>query len=576
MAEVERSEAILKNLAHELLTEDECDEFKEALQQFRVSHSVPSLCQQLKHIINSTPKMLLLIELSSRLPKNLRKDFHKLCSLEIPNYDMYLKILTMGHADKSISRAVTKDSTGKFKIVSCRSEKKVVMRYNNRKQTYELCSLPGTSVTSGIYSNSDETDDILDVSEYTDKQGRATPMHMHGKKNVHKAFLNRHTDGSLGLGITGGKEFGREIIVSVVEEGSPASKQGLLIGDKITEVNGHSFHNITHAEAVTIMQNAWNLIIMVERPLEDKNGADNADAGSRHDRIQDLDVVVFSSGNGRLGCITQRLPNKDLLVMNVVHNSSAQMAGIQTHDLIYKIDNVSVRELSEKQIVMLTDAKRVTISIKRVTLGSSEDSADDTDERTIGYERQKMSVTAEQHGYWSDSSQAQSTKEFHDNRPNSSHHAISNGHTNKTSAQNPHLIKRFLNQKGQLVYSRGHEHEPNWIISSKPREHAVMQNSDANHDSEPSVIHQRSNSAGNNELRDHNSKINHDSSKNTGVGNTRYVRNKSQPSHRNTISRVQNADTIISAIQLGLEKRQRAVRLSLRQMPDPVDYEWEI
>jgi len=44
--------------------------------------------------------------------------------------------------------------------------------------------------------------------------------------------------------------------------------QGLKIGDQILEVNGHNFNNITHAEAVMIMRNAWNLIILVERPME--------------------------------------------------------------------------------------------------------------------------------------------------------------------------------------------------------------------------------------------------------------------------------------------------------------------
>lgn len=43
------------------------------------------------------------------------------------------------------------------------------------------------------------------------------------------------------------------------------------MGDRILEVNGHNFNNITHAEAVMIMRNAWNLIILIERPSEREN-----------------------------------------------------------------------------------------------------------------------------------------------------------------------------------------------------------------------------------------------------------------------------------------------------------------
>ena len=47
--------------------------------------------------------------------------------------------------------------------------------------------------------------------------------------------------------------------------------QGLKVGDKILEVNGHSFYGMTHAEAVTIMRNAWNLIMYLESPAETEN-----------------------------------------------------------------------------------------------------------------------------------------------------------------------------------------------------------------------------------------------------------------------------------------------------------------
>lgn len=235
MAELKRGEAVLRNLAQELLTEEECLQFKQALHFFRVSHSVTTLCQQLKSVINTTQKILLLVELSSRIPEHLQEDFHRLCSLQYPNYDTYLKIFTSGNASNEIPRIIAQDSSGKFKIVSSGSEKKMMVKYNNQKNVYELHSLPGTSVTSGVYSDAGDDDDDedeneidkLDIIDFALKEPPrpGTPVYLKGKKNVHRVTLNRHDDGTLGFGISGGKEYGREIIISVVEEGGPAANQ---------------------------------------------------------------------------------------------------------------------------------------------------------------------------------------------------------------------------------------------------------------------------------------------------------------------------------------------------------------
>lgn len=231
MVESNRSEAILRNLAHELLTDGECQHFKQALYHFRVSHSVITLCQQLKQVINTTSKILLLVELSNRMPANLHEDFHRLCSLQFPNYDTYLKLSTNGNVPNGMRHMVAQESSGKIRIVSKGSDNKQKMKHSNQKPTYELRSLPGTSVTSGVYSNgSDSEDDFDDIDVDKDNQGRATPVHLEGKKNVHRVFLNRHEDGSLGLGITGGKEYGTELIINVVEEDGPAASQVMDFG----------------------------------------------------------------------------------------------------------------------------------------------------------------------------------------------------------------------------------------------------------------------------------------------------------------------------------------------------------
>lgn len=40
--------------------------------------------------------------------------------------------------------------------------------------------------------------------------------------------------------------------------------QGVRAGDRILEVNGTDFHQMSHAEAVTLMRNAWNVIMKVQ------------------------------------------------------------------------------------------------------------------------------------------------------------------------------------------------------------------------------------------------------------------------------------------------------------------------
>jgi hypothetical protein len=91
----------------------------------------------------------------------------------------------------------------------------------------------------------------------------------------------------------------------------------------------------------------------------------------------------------------------------------------------------------------------------------------------------------------------------------------------------------------------------------------------------PRIYHNRSRSEERYDSRSHPRTIVREISV-PNAGKSRYIRNRSHSTHKNTIQRVHHEDNVIRAIQMGLEKRQRAVRLSLYQMPDPVDYEWEI
>lgn len=56
---------------------------------------------------------------------------------------------------------------------------------------------------------------------------------------------------SLGLMIRGGVEYGLGIFVTGVDKDSVADRAGLMVGDEILEVNGQSFLDVTHDEAVS-------------------------------------------------------------------------------------------------------------------------------------------------------------------------------------------------------------------------------------------------------------------------------------------------------------------------------------
>ncbi|XP_074187011.1 whirlin isoform X6 [Rhinolophus sinicus] len=69
---------------------------------------------------------------------------------------------------------------------------------------------------------------------------------------------------SLGLTIRGGAEYGLGIYITGVDPGSEAESSGLKVGDQILEVNGRSFLNILHDEAVKLLKSSQHLILTVK------------------------------------------------------------------------------------------------------------------------------------------------------------------------------------------------------------------------------------------------------------------------------------------------------------------------
>ncbi|XP_021364131.1 uncharacterized protein LOC110457262 isoform X1 [Mizuhopecten yessoensis] len=579
----QRGEVILRNLAHDLLSEYECDSFKQILHQFKQTQSVATLCHQVKPLINTTEKLLLLVELSSRIPRSLQEDFHRICSLQFANYETYLRIYSHGNALEDNPRVIAQDSSGKFQIVSRGSEKKFMVNSNSYKNYTDINSQHGTSVTSGIYSDHDEeslkpVDDtngdvfLWGPGNYGSVEPKKTTKVVKPAVNgaVRRIFLARREDGSLGLGIQGGKEYGTEISVNVLDPEGPAASQGVVLGDTILEVNGTDFRHLTHAEAVTLIRNAWNIIILVQSGGLRRSRQSQRKV-SEHLQVVDLEVVVYPSVEGRLGCATNRRnKNKVLVVRSVDANSPAHKAGILAGDLITKIDGVDIRSLTERQISSLTRTKRLMICIRRGVRST------ETGSPRPGNRERPGSSSKGRGG----SPNRNRSNNFHD-KPETDlerfTQAFGTMDVDNEDGQNGNFNKTNQNN------NKNNTKDGNWMLTPKEdptpkffhrKEFITAPNvqTRARADSQGAAqFERRSRSRG----RDAIQVV-------WGGGVRRYVRSRSQSPHhtqrsrRHSRSMSRREQDILMAIQMGVEKRQRALRLSLYQTPDNSDLDWEL
>ncbi|XP_032905158.1 whirlin isoform X1 [Amblyraja radiata] len=98
-----------------------------------------------------------------------------------------------------------------------------------------------------------------------------------GKESERKSHLQLLRDGdekkvnlvledgkSLGLMVRGGAEYALGIYITGVDQGSVAEVTGLKVGDQIIEVNGRSFLNIPHDEAVKMLTSSRHLMLTIK------------------------------------------------------------------------------------------------------------------------------------------------------------------------------------------------------------------------------------------------------------------------------------------------------------------------
>lgn len=248
-------EVVFGNLARQLLTEAECEKLKKILQYFRVSQSVPTLCNQLRNIVNTQEKILLLIELSNRLESQQLEDFHGICALYFNDYPEIRRSLKPGSVQRG-SKLIMKEPGGSMKFHKERNEKSLHLN-TDRDAHFSFPSFDD-SFGSRIYqeindvsperSSKSKENGGIDQTSYaysTERRNRnksdmnghvesalgslsisSEESHGHSdQKHTYKAHLQRRANQPLGLGVKGGKESETPIIVDHIDHGGQADQQ---------------------------------------------------------------------------------------------------------------------------------------------------------------------------------------------------------------------------------------------------------------------------------------------------------------------------------------------------------------
>ncbi|XP_061656969.1 whirlin [Syngnathoides biaculeatus] len=134
--------------------------------------------------------------------------------------------------------------------------------------------IPGGYVTNHVYTWVDPLGHSVspppDLPEHSsatlrrsDSQRRSN-MQLLQEGDEKKVNLVLDDGRSLGLMIRGGAEYALGIYITGVDNGSAAECGGLKVGDQILEVNGRSFLNIPHDEAVRVLKSSRHLMMTVK------------------------------------------------------------------------------------------------------------------------------------------------------------------------------------------------------------------------------------------------------------------------------------------------------------------------
>ncbi|XP_070453201.1 whirlin isoform X2 [Equus przewalskii] len=165
--------------------------------------------------------------------------------------------------DKSLARVTHAEA-----VKALKGSKKLVL------SVYSAGRIPGGYVTNHIYTWVDPQGRSISPpsglpqphgSALRQREGdRRSTLHLLQSGDEKKVNLVLGDGRSLGLTIRGGAEYGLGIYITGVDPGSEAESSGLKVGDQILEVNGQSFLNILHDEAVKLLKSSQHLILTVK------------------------------------------------------------------------------------------------------------------------------------------------------------------------------------------------------------------------------------------------------------------------------------------------------------------------
>ncbi|XP_025744496.2 whirlin isoform X5 [Callorhinus ursinus] len=165
--------------------------------------------------------------------------------------------------DKSLARVTHAEA-----VKALKGSKKLVL------SVYSAGRIPGGYVTNHIYTWVDPQGRSISPpsglpqthgSTLRQREGDSrSTLHLLQGGDEKKVNLVLGDGRSLGLTIRGGAEYGLGIYVTGVDPDSEAESSGLKVGDQILEVNGRSFLNILHDEAVKLLKSSRHLILTVK------------------------------------------------------------------------------------------------------------------------------------------------------------------------------------------------------------------------------------------------------------------------------------------------------------------------
>ncbi|XP_033105597.1 whirlin-like isoform X2 [Anneissia japonica] len=98
----------------------------------------------------------------------------------------------------------------------------------------------------------------------TESQGRKSSLNLLNDGDERKVNLVIGDGQSLGLMIRGGLEFGLGIYITGIDAYSVSDAAGLKVGDQILDVNGRSFLEIEHQEAVNILKSSKLMMMTIK------------------------------------------------------------------------------------------------------------------------------------------------------------------------------------------------------------------------------------------------------------------------------------------------------------------------